>query len=53
MTPAVQLEALERAATADPSTGTAPRANLAEVSAILGEALPALEAAIAARHRGR
>jgi len=46
MTPAVQLEALERAATADPSTGAATRAQLGEVSALLGDVLPALEAAL-------
>ena len=45
MTPAVQLAALERAAS-DPSTGTATRAQLSEVSALLGDVLPSLEAAV-------
>jgi octaprenyl-diphosphate synthase len=47
MMPAAQLETLERAAHADPSTGTATRAQLVEVAALLGDALPALEAALA------
>jgi octaprenyl-diphosphate synthase len=46
MTPALQLEALERAATHDASTGAATRANLAEVGALLGETLSALETAV-------
>lgn len=41
-----QLEALERAANSDPSPGTATRAQLSEVAALLGEALPALEVAV-------
>lgn len=46
MMPAAQLEALHRAATADPSTGHATRAQLGEVATLLGEVLPALENAL-------
>lgn len=41
------LEALVRAAQADPAVGAAPRRHLGEVSALLADALPALEEALA------
>lgn len=46
MMPGLLLDALERAAISDPSTGARTSAQLSDVTALLGDALPALELAI-------